>query len=344
MNINRLLQLAVEHNASDLHLAPNHCPIMRINGDLHFLREEPVLTSHEIQKIFHDILSKDQQLIFAAKMEYDFAYTLPNIARFRVNAFHQAAGVAAVFRVIPETVPTLDQLEMPPVFKKLLSLPNGLILVTGSTGSGKSTTLAAMIEEINHTQSAHIITIEDPIEFTYQSKNSLISQRQVHRDALSFEGALRAALREDPDVILVGEMRDLETIRLALTAAETGHLVMGTLHTTSAPRAISRIIDVFSASEKNIIRNLLSESLKAVICQTLIKSMKGGRIPAFEILLVTNAIHNLIREDNIAQMYNTMQTSAAMGMCTLEQYLAKLVEKQMISPMIAAECLNKNYL
>jgi twitching motility protein PilT len=248
-----------------------------------------------------------------------------------VNAFNQSNGMAAVFRTISSEVPTLDDLELPSIFKDLLELPNGLILVTGPTGSGKSTTLAAMIDYINKNQAVHIITVEDPIEYVYTSKNSLINQRQVHRDTHDFATALRSALREDPDVILVGEMRDLETIRLALTAAETGHLVMATLHTSSAPRSISRIVDVFSAAEKDIIRNMLSESLQAVICQSLVKKIPEGRIPAFEIMIGTSAIRNLIREDRIAQMYSAIQTGSEKGMCTLDQYLQKLVVAEKIT-------------
>jgi twitching motility protein PilT len=242
-----------------------------------------------------------------------------------------------VFRLIPEKTPTLEELGLPPIFKKLLDLPNGLILVTGPTGSGKSTTLAAMVNDINLNQACHIITVEDPIEFVHHSKKSLINQRQVHRDTHDFSAALRSALREDPDVILVGEMRDLETIRLALTAAETGHLVMGTLHTSSAPRTISRIVDVFPAGEKNIIRNMLSESLQAVICQSLLKKIDGGRVAAFEIMLGTTAIRNLIREDKVAQMYTSIQTSSQIGMCTLDQSLQALVQKNAISNATARE-------
>jgi twitching motility protein PilT len=246
-------------------------------------------------------------------------------------------GVAAVFRVIPDQTPTLDELDLPHVFKELLELPNGLILVTGPTGSGKSTTLAAMVDYINTTQQGHIITIEDPIEFTHNSKKSLINQRQIHRDTHDFAAALRSALREDPDVILVGEMRDLETIRLALTAAETGHLVMATLHTSSAPRTINRIVDVFPAGEKNMIRNMLSESLQAVICQTLVKSKIGGRVAALEIMIGSAAIRNLIREDKIAQMVTAIQTGSDLGMCTLDQYLQGLVGRELIDIAVAKE-------
>lgn len=335
MEIAEILTVAVKQGCSDIHISPNQPPIIRFDGDLVPLKEFPVLPPEETKRLIYSIFEKLQKEEFETALELDLAYDVPNLARFRVNAFHQSFGVAAAFRIIPSDIPTLDSLELPEVFKKLLDLPNGLILVTGPTGSGKSTTLAAMINHINMYEACHIIAIEDPIEFLHTSKKSLINQRQVLRDTHDFNIALRSALREDPDVILLGEMRDLETIRLALTAAETGHLVMATLHTSSAPRAVSRIIDVFDSSEKNIIRNLLSESLQAVICQTLIKRTGGGRVPAFEIMLGTSAIRNLIREDKVAQMYSTIQTSGELGMCTLEQYLQGLVAKQIISPTIA---------
>jgi twitching motility protein PilT len=337
MEIAQLLELSVTEKASDLHLSPGQPPIMRINGDLEPAKDMPVLSAAEVKTLIYGSLTELEQKQFEQDREIDYAVSVPNVARFRVNAFHQAHGVAAVFRVIPSEVPTLDALDMPAVFKSLLNLPNGLILVTGPTGSGKSTTLAAMVDYINMEQACHIITIEDPIEFSHRSKKSLINQRQTHRDTHDFNNALRAALREDPDVLLLGEMRDLETIRLALTAAETGHLVMGTLHTSSAPRSISRIVDVFSAAEKNIIRNMLSESLQAVICQSLVKKIGGGRVPAFEIMLGTGAIRNLIREDKIAQMYTSIQTGSEVGMCTLDQYLQGLVSKGKVLPEVARE-------
>jgi len=331
MDISELLKLSCKKNASDLHLSPGHPPILRINGDLLPMKDHPILDAETTKKCIYQFLNETQKQDFAREWEIDFAIELPHVSRFRVNAFQQAQGIAAVFRIIPEAVPTLDELEMPAVFKKILNLPNGLILITGPTGSGKSTTLAAMIDYINTNQHCHIITIEDPIEFSHQRKKSLINQRQVSRDTHNFAAALRSALREDPDVILVGEMRDLETIRLALTAAETGHLVMATLHTSSAPRAISRIIDVFPTGEKNIIKNMLAESLQAVICQELVKSIAGGRVPAFEIMLATSAIRNLIREDKVAQMYSSIQTSSAVGMCTFDQYLQTMVAKNIIA-------------
>jgi len=345
MDILELLALSFNKNASDLHISPGQPPILRINGDLLPIKELPILDPETTKNFIYSFFNEKQKQEFETTWEIDFAIELPHVSRFRVNAFHLANGIAAVFRVIPETVPTLDQLEMPAIFKEILDLPNGLILVTGPTGSGKSTTLAAMVDYINTKQSCHIITIEDPIEFSHKSKKSLVSQRQISRDTHNFASALRSALREDPDVILVGEMRDLKTIRLALTAAETGHLVMATLHTSSAPRAISRIVDVFPAAEKNIIKNMLSESLQAVICQTLVKKISGGRVPAFEIMIGTSAIRNLIREDKIAQMYSSIQTGSEFGMCTLDQYLQMLVAKKIISPVSAREnTVNKKTL
>jgi twitching motility protein PilT len=337
MEVEGLLKLSVEKGASDLHLSPNMSPMLRIDGELTRIDDHPVLSSDSVKEILYKVMSPPQIQEFESALELDFALTIENLAGFRVNAFHEMNGVGAVFRTIPQIMPTLDELALPHVFKQLLELPNGIILVTGPTGSGKSTTLAAMVDYINTHQSCHIITIEDPIEFKHTSKKSLINQRQIHRDTRDFNAALRSALREDPDVILVGELRDLETIRLALTAAETGHLVMATLHTSSAPRTISRVVDVFSSTEKNIIRNMLSESLQAVICQTLLKKIGGGRIAAFEIMLGTSAIRNLIREDKIAQMYSTIQTGSEVGMCTLDQYLQSLVKKQMIDTTSARE-------
>lgn len=344
MKLTELLAMSVQQKASDLHLSPGLPPLLRVHGDLIRMSNVPALSADTTKELIYSSMSDEQIKELQSTLEFDFAVVVPDVASFRVNAFHQTHGLAAAYRVIPETVPTLDQLEMPPVFKQLLELPNGLILVTGPTGSGKSTTLAAMIDYVNVNQSCHIITIEDPIEFTHQSKKSLINQRQVHRDTHDFAAALRSSLREDPDVILLGEMRDLETIRLALTAAETGHLVMATLHTSSAPRSVNRIIDVFPAGEKNMIRNMLSESLQAVICQTLIKSIAGGRVAALEIMLGTSAIRNLIREDKIAQMMTAIQTGSEIGMCTLDQSLQSLVTRKIISKEEGrAIALNKDF-
>jgi twitching motility protein PilT len=337
MDIKELLQLSIKQGASDMHLSPSQPPVYRVDGDLVPAKDIGPLAASVTKELIYSVMDEDQQKLFESNRELDFVISVPKVSRFRVNSFHQINGIAATFRTITEEVPTLDDLALPPVFKDLLNLPNGLILVTGPTGSGKSTTLAAMVDYINRNHPVHIITVEDPVEYTHQSKKSLINQRQIHKDSLSFEAALRAALREDPDVILLGEMRDLESIRLALTAAETGHLVLATLHTSSAPRSINRIIDVFPAGEKNIIRNLLSESLQAVICQTLVKREEGGRVPAFEIMLGSPAIRNLIREDKVAQMYTSMQTSHDTGMRTLDQYLQELVIKGLISTATAKE-------
>ncbi len=337
MEIIELLALSIMKKASDLHLSSCCSPILRINGDLETLNNIPPLNSDETKKIIFSLINEKQQETFKTDLELDFALKIPDKGCFRVNLFHEEKGMGAVFRVIPDAPPTLDGIKAPMVFKKLLSLKSGLILVTGPTGCGKSTTLAAMIDHINSNKSCHIVTIEDPIEFVYTNKKSLITQRQLYRDTVSFSAALRAALREDPDVILVGEMRDLKTIRLVLTAAETGHLVMATLHTRSAPQSISRMVDVFPAGEKNIIRNLISESIQAVICQTLIKDNAGSRVAAFEVMLTTPAIRNLIREDKISQMYSVMQTSVQSGMCTMEKYFQELVAKKIISPDIAHE-------
>lgn len=341
MELKELLEFSVKQNASDLHLAPGLPPMIRINGDLIHAPNFDVLSADQTKQIIYSSMEPEQQKEFEKEWELDFAVQIPNLAGFRVNAFHQMNGIAAVYRVIPEKIPTIEDLRLPPVFKDLLRLPNGIILLTGPTGSGKSTTLAAMVDFINMNDECHIITIEDPIEFIHQSKKCLINQRQVNRDTHDFTIALRSALREDPDVILVGEMRDLETIRLALTAAETGHLVLATLHTSSAPRTISRIVDVFPAGEKNIIRNMLSESIQAVICQTLVKTIAGGRTAALEIMLGTPAIRNLIREDKISQMYSAIQTGSNVGMRTLDQYLEDLVSQNIITPEVAEQAKSR---
>lgn len=343
MNLDEMLTTSIEKSASDIHITPGEPPIFRIHGDLTPQTDMGVMDHEATQALVYGVMSEDQKKEFEETLELDYAYEVPGVSRFRINTFRQMRGVASVFRAIPETVPSLEELKLPDVFKTLLNFPNGLILVTGPTGSGKSTTLAAMIDYINASRGEHIITVEDPIEFVHKNKASLINQRQIGRDTRSFNAALKSALREDPDVILVGEMRDLETIRLALTAAETGHLVMGTLHTSSAPRTISRIVDVFPAGEKNVIRNMLSESLQGVICQALVKKSDGGRAPAFEIMIGTSAIRNLIREDKIAQMYSCIQTGSDAGMTTLDQYLQQLVANQVIDPEIALEAaINKD--
>jgi twitching motility protein PilT len=315
--------------------------MIRVDGDIRRINVPP-LDHKEVHALMYDIMNDRQRRDYEEFFETDFSFELPGIARFRVNAFNQDRGAAGVFRTIPSKVLTLEDLGCPPFFQEVTRHPRGLILVTGPTGSGKSTTLAAMIDFINNNDYSHILTIEDPIEFVHQSKKCLINQREVHRDTLGFNEALRSALREDPDVVLVGEMRDLETIRLALTAAETGHLVFGTLHTSSAAKTIDRIIDVFPAAEKGMIRSMLSESLQAVISQTLMKKLSGGRTAAWEIMVGTSAIRNLIREDKVAQMYSAIQTGRKDGMQTLDQHLSELVEKGIVSRQAArSKAVNK---
>ncbi|MGB5144684.1 MAG: type IV pilus twitching motility protein PilT [Shewanella indica] len=330
MEITELLAFSVKHNASDLHLSAGVPPMIRVDGEVRKINV-PALDHQGVHRLVYDIMNDKQRKDYEEFLEIDFSFEVPNLARFRVNAFNQSRGAAAVFRTIPSDILTLEQLGAPEIFKKIASYPRGLVLVTGPTGSGKSTTLAAMIDYVNENRHDHILTIEDPIEFVHQNKQCLINQREVHRHTYSFNAALRSALREDPDVILVGEMRDLETIRLAMTAAETGHLVFGTLHTTSAAKTIDRVVDVFPAGEKDMVRTMLSESLQAVISQTLIKKVGGGRVAAHEIMMGTPAIRNLIREDKVAQMYSAIQTGMAHGMQTLEQSLQNLVNRGLIS-------------
>ena len=336
MDITELLAFAVQQGASDLHLTAGMPPMIRVDGDVRRIKL-PALDHKQVHALAYDIMNDKQRKEYEENLEVDFSFEVPKLSRFRVNAFNQHRGAAAVFRTVPSRVLSLDDLGMGQVFRDLSERPRGLVLVTGPTGSGKSTTLAAMIDYINATRSDHILTIEDPVEFVHESKKCLINQREVHRDTLSFSNALRSALREDPDVILVGEMRDLETIRLALTAAETGHLVFGTLHTTSAAKTIDRIIDVFPAAEKDMVRSMLSESLMGVVSQTLLKKPKGGRCAAHEIMIGTPAIRNLIREDKVAQMYSSIQTGAAYGMKTLDQSLQELLQKGLISRDTAKE-------
>ncbi|MHB1586213.1 MAG: type IV pilus twitching motility protein PilT [Acidiferrobacteraceae bacterium] len=329
MDIAELLGFAFKQNASDLHLSAGLPPLIRVDGDVKRINVD-ALDDRTVHNMVYDIMNDKQQKEFEERLECDFSFELPNIARFRVNAFRQNRGSGAVFRTIPSKVLTLEQLNAPLIFKQIADQPRGIVLVTGPTGSGKSTTLAAMVNHVNESRHEHILTIEDPIEFVHQSKNCLINQREVGRDTLGFANALRSALREDPDVILVGEMRDLETIRLALTAAETGHLVFGTLHTSSAAKTIDRVVDVFPAAEKEMVRAMMSESLRAVISQTLLKKAGGGRIAAHEIMIGTPAIRNLIRENKVAQMYSAIQTSQAIGMQTLDQCLLELVRTRQV--------------
>ncbi|ASI89105.1 type IV pilus twitching motility protein PilT [Vibrio mediterranei] len=329
MDITELLDFSVKHNASDLHLSAGVPPMVRIDGEVRKLGI-PALEHSEVHKLVFDIMNDKQRSEYEEHLEIDFSFDVPDIGRFRVNAFNQSRGCSAVFRTIPSEVPTLAQIDAPDKFSEIAGLERGLVLVTGPTGSGKSTTLAAMVDHINQHQNKHILTIEDPIEFVHQNKKCLVNQREVHRDTHSFKAALRSALREDPDIILVGELRDQETISLALTAAETGHLVFGTLHTSSAAKTIDRIIDVFPGQDKEMVRSMLSESLRAVIAQTLLKRVGGGRIACHEIMLATPAIRNLIREDKIAQMYSIIQTGAASGMQTMEQHSKRLLSQGLV--------------
>ncbi|MDC9503099.1 MULTISPECIES: type IV pilus twitching motility protein PilT [unclassified Pseudoalteromonas] len=336
MDITELLAFSVQHKASDLHLSSGVSPMIRVDGDVRRINI-PALAHKDVNSLVYDIMNDNQRKDYEQNLEVDFSFEVPNLARFRVNAFNSNRGPAAVFRTIPSDVLTLEDLGAPDIFKTISDNPRGLVLVTGPTGSGKSTTLAAMVDYINQTKHHHILTIEDPIEFVHDNKLSLINQREVHRDTHSFSNALRSALREDPDVILVGELRDLETIRLAMTAAETGHLVFGTLHTTSAPKTIDRIIDVFPGEEKDMVRSMLSESLRAVISQTLLKKIGGGRVAAHEIMIGVPAIRNLIREDKIAQMYSSIQTGASHGMQTMDQCLNNLVNHGIVTTAAAKE-------
>ncbi|HZW23011.1 type IV pilus twitching motility protein PilT [Noviherbaspirillum sp.] len=335
MDISELLAFAVKNNASDLHLSAGLPPMIRVHGDVRRINLPP-LEHRDVHGMIYDIMNDGQRKAYEEVLECDFSFAIPGLARFRVNAYNQDRGAAAVLRTIPSKVLTLEQLNAPKIFAELALKPRGLVLVTGPTGSGKSTTLAAMINHLNETEYGHILTVEDPIEFVHESKKCLINQREVGPHTMSFQNALRSALREDPDAILVGELRDLETIRLALTAAETGHLVFGTLHTSSAAKTIDRIVDVFPAEEKEMVRAMLSESLQAVISQTLLKTKDGsGRVAAHEIMLGTPAIRNLIREAKVAQMYSAIQTGSSIGMQTLDQNLTDLVRRNVISSAAA---------
>ena len=330
MDITELLAFSAKQGASDLHLSAGLPPMIRVDGDVRRINLPP-MEHKQVHGLIYDIMNDKQRKDYEEFLETDFSFEVPGVARFRVNAFNQNRGSGAVFRTIPSKVLTMEELGMGNVFRDICAVPRGLVLVTGPTGSGKSTTLAAVIDYINDNKYEHVLTIEDPIEFVHESKKCLVNQREVHRDTHGFSEALRSALREDPDIILVGEMRDLETIRLALTAAETGHLVFGTLHTTSAAKTIDRIVDVFPANEKSMVRSMLSESLQAVISQTLMKKNGGGRVAAHEIMRGTAAIRNLIREDKVAQMYSAIQTGASLGMQTMDQCLADLVSRRIIS-------------
>jgi twitching motility protein PilT len=330
MDIAQLLAFGVKQGASDLHLSAGLPPMIRVDGDIRRINV-PEMDHKQVHDMVYDIMSDKQRKDYEEFLETDFSFEIPGLARFRVNAFNHNRGSGGVFRTIPSKILSLEDLGAPKIFQEISEYPRGIVLVTGPTGSGKSTTLAGMVDYKNDSEYGHILTVEDPIEFVHESKKCLVNQREVHRDTLGFSEALRSALREDPDTILVGEMRDLETIRLALSAAETGHLVFGTLHTSSAAKTIDRIVDVFPAAEKSMVRSMLSESLKAVISQTLMKKIGGGRVAAHEIMIGTPAIRNLIREDKVAQMYSAIQTGQSVGMQTLDQNLKGLLAQGVVA-------------
>ena len=343
MDISELLAFAVKNKASDLHLSSGLPPMIRVHGDIRRINLPP-MEHKDVHRMVYDIMNDSQRKQYEEVLEVDFSFEIPSLARFRVNAFNHQRGSGAAFRTIPSKVLSLEDLGAPAIFKEISEQPRGVVLVTGPTGSGKSTTLAAMVDYINENEFGHILTIEDPIEFVHQSKKCLINQREVGPHTHSFANALKSALREDPDVILVGEMRDLETISLALTAAETGHLVFGTLHTSSAAKTVDRIVDVFPAAEKEMVRSMLSESLRAVISQTLLKTKDGnGRAAAHEIMIGTHAIRNLIRENKVAQMYSAIQTGQNVGMQTMDQCLQDLVRRNIVTPAEArSKAMNKD--
>ncbi len=340
MDLTQLLVFTLQNNASDLHLSSGNPPVIRVNGSMKRVKAD-ALGSDDIRTMLYSVMTEEQRAEYEKNMELDFAITLSEKARFRVNGFTTRLGAAAVFRTIPTEIPTMEQLDLPPVMKRFAELEKGIVLVTGPTGSGKSTTLASMINHINQNHAKHILTVEDPVEFFHHSKKSLINHREVGQDTKTFSRALKSALREDPDVILVGEMRDHETISLALTAAETGHLVFGTLHANSASKTIDRIIDVFPTGDKEMVRAMLSSSIQGVVAQTLLKRAEGGRVGAFEILVGTNAVRNLIRENQIPQMYSMMQTGSRYGMITMEDAIGDLLEAGIIDKDEAHRALLK---
>ncbi|MBI1328160.1 MAG: PilT/PilU family type 4a pilus ATPase [Alphaproteobacteria bacterium] len=341
MDITQLLAFAMQNKASDVHLSASNPPVIRVSGQLKRLKAEP-LTDEGIRQMIYSIMTEEQRAVFERDMEIDYAIAFGEKARFRVNAFHNRQGAAAVLRSIPSVVPTMEQLDLPTILQRFAELEKGIVLVTGPTGSGKSTTLAAMINHINENLTKHILTIEDPVEFYHTSKKSLVNHRELGTDTKSFPRALKSALREDPDVILVGEMRDYETISLALTAAETGHLVFGTLHSNSANKTIDRIIDVFPTGDKEMVRAMLSSSLQGVVSQTLLKRADGsGRVGAYEILVGTNAVRNLIRENKISQIYSMMQTGLRYGMMTMEDAVQNLLTRNVINEEESKRVLSK---
>lgn len=340
MDIPQLLTFALQESASDLHISAGEPPMLRVHGDMKKVNV-PALTSEQAHALIYDIMNDSQRRVFDERSDIDFSMDLTGAARFRVNVYRQARGVAATFRAIPTTILSLEELGMPPVLSSIARCEKGLVLVTGPTGSGKSTTLASMIDLINGELQGHILTIEDPIEFVHSSKRCLVSQREVGPHTQSFSNALRAALREDPDIILVGEMRDLETIQLALTAAETGHLVFATVHTSSAPKTVDRIIDVFPPNQQAQVRAMLAESVQAIVTQTLCRKVGGGRVAALEVLIGTNAVKNLIREGKIHQLPSAMQTSQGVGMQTMEASIRELYDRGLISRETAVEKTGK---
>jgi twitching motility protein PilT len=340
IDMTKLLKFAHQQDASDLHISSGEAPMVRVHGTMMRLKLAE-LTEEETHTLIYQIMNDEQRKVFDEKNDLDFSMQLGEIARFRVNVFRQHRGLGAVFRKIPTSVQSLDQLKMPNVLREITHREKGLVLVTGPTGSGKSTTLAAMLDYINENREGHILTVEDPIEFVHRSKKCLVNQREVGPHTHSFKNALKAALREDPDYILIGEMRDLETIQLALTAAETGHLVFGTLHTSSAPKTVDRIIDVFPPEQQSQVRAMFSESIQAIVTQTLCKKVGGGRVAGLEILLGSTAVRNLIREGKIHQIPSVMQTSQGQGMQTMETHLKSLVDEGLITRETAIEKLGR---
>lgn len=339
MEIEKLLKISLDQKASDLHLVSELPPALRVDGELSQIKTEPVIHAEDMKRILYEFMTEMQIKTLEKNLAIDMAVFFPHLGNFRVNIFHQLRGLAAVFRIVPEHVPTFDELLVPPIMKRVLMMPHGIVLVTGPTGSGKSSTLASMIDYINTNKACHIITIEDPIEYIHESKKSTVNQLQVGRDTISFASALRSALRQDPDVIMLGEMRDLESIRLALTAAETGHLVLSTLHASTAAITVSRIVDIFPTAERNRVRNILSETIQAVLCQTLVKRMRDGRTAAFEVMLATPAIRHLISQGMTSHIESTIQTGGDLGMFTMEHSLRELVAKGLISKSTSSAAL-----